>query len=78
MRTLLYGFDAQDRDRAFRRLDHGQWEWEAVIRLRAGESYAYTARAGVRVVDWSTRPVRVLPDAAVTPVALRWTLRCRT
>ncbi|GGV77155.1 hypothetical protein GCM10015535_09820 [Streptomyces gelaticus] len=76
VRTLLSAFDAEDRDRTFRWLDHGQWE--AVIRLRAGEPYAYTVRAGGRVVDWSARPVRVLPVAAVTAAARRWTPRCRT
>ncbi|MEU9317107.1 hypothetical protein [Streptomyces sp. NPDC048295] len=76
VRTLISVFDAEDRDRTFRWLDHSQWE--AVIRLRAGERYACTARAGGRVVDWSARPVRVLPVAAVGAIAARWTPRCRT
>lgn len=71
VRTLLSAFDAEDRDRTFRWLDHGQWE--AVIRLRAGESYTYTVRAGGRVVGWSARPVRVLPVATVIAVSCRWT-----
>jgi hypothetical protein len=74
VRTLVSAFDAADRDRTFHWLDHGQWE--AVMRLRAGEPYAYTVRAGRRAVRWSARPVRVLPVVAVTAVARRWTPRC--
>ncbi|MFD4858313.1 hypothetical protein [Streptomyces atratus] len=48
VRTLLSGFGAENRDRTFRWLDHCQWE--AVIRLRAGEPYAYTAPARHRRV----------------------------
>ncbi|MFE3940874.1 hypothetical protein ACFXPV_03185 [Streptomyces sp. NPDC059118] len=76
VRTLLSGFDAKDRDRTFRWLDHGQWE--AVIRLRAGEPYVFTARAGGRVVDWSARPVPALPVAAVTAIPCRGNPRCGT
>lgn len=76
VRTLLSAFDVEDRDRTFHWLDHGQWE--AVMRLRAGERYACTARAGARVVDWSARPVPVLPVATVIAVSCRWTPRCRT
>ncbi|MFJ1543808.1 hypothetical protein [Streptomyces sp. NPDC088246] len=76
VRTLLSGFDAEDRERTFRWLDHGQWE--AVIRLRAGEPYAYTARAGASVINWSARPVRALPVATVTAIPCRGNPRCGT
>jgi hypothetical protein len=62
VRTLLSDFDAEDRERTFRWLDHGQWE--AVIRLKAGEPYTYTARADASVIDWSARPVRTLPTCS--------------
>ncbi|MEU6869851.1 ATP-binding protein [Streptomyces sp. NPDC046751] len=51
---------------------------DAVIRLRAGEPYAYTARAGGRVVDWYARPVRALPVATVTAIPCRGNPRCGT
>ncbi|MER5358963.1 hypothetical protein [Streptomyces sp. NPDC002785] len=78
VRTLLSGFDAEDRERTFRWLDHDQWE--AVIRLKAGEPYTYTARAGASVVDWSARPVRTLPTCSdtVTAIACRGSRRCGT
>ncbi|MER5845936.1 hypothetical protein ABT126_02250 [Streptomyces sp. NPDC002012] len=76
VRTLLSGFDAEDSERTFRWLDHGQWE--AVIRLRAGEPYAYTARAGAGVINWSARPVRALPVATVTAIPCRGNPRCET
>ncbi|MFF2409079.1 hypothetical protein [Streptomyces sp. NPDC058092] len=69
VRTLLSGFDAEDRARTYRWLDHGQWE--AVIRLRAGEPYAYAVRAGTAVIDWSARPVRALPVGTVTAIPCR-------
>lgn len=59
VRPLLPGFDAEDRERAFRWLDHGQWE--AVIRLKAGEAYAFVASAGETRVEWSARPVLFVP-----------------
>ncbi|MCX4786732.1 hypothetical protein OG369_11190 [Streptomyces sp. NBC_01221] len=76
VRTLLSGFDTEDRERTYRWLDHGQWE--AVIRLRAGEPYAYTARAAATVLDWSARPVRALPAGTVTAIPCRGKPRCRT
>ncbi|WP_326765618.1 hypothetical protein OG978_14440 [Streptomyces sp. NBC_01591] len=76
VRTLLSAFDAEDRDRTFRWLDHGQRE--AVIRLKAGEPYPYTTRAGERVIEWSARPVSALPLATVIAVSCRWSPRCWT
>ncbi|MGW1713081.1 hypothetical protein [Streptomyces sp. NPDC002156] len=58
VRVLLSAFDAEDTERAFRWLDHGQWE--AVMRLRAGETYAFVASAGDTRVEWSARPVLFL------------------
>ncbi|MCR8575056.1 hypothetical protein [Streptomyces sp. Isolate_219] len=68
VRVLLSGFDPRDTERAYRWLDHGQWE--AVARLKAGEPYAFTAAAGRTRVEWSARPVLFLPlahDAAGPP-----------
>ncbi|MFE3884720.1 hypothetical protein ACFXPQ_17730 [Streptomyces lydicus] len=59
VRVLLSGFDPRDTERAYRWLDHGQWE--AVARLAAGESYAFSAAAGRTHVEWSARPVLFLP-----------------
>ena len=61
VRMLLSGFDPRDTERAYRWLDHGQWE--AVARLKAGEAYAFTAAAGRTRVEWSARPVLFLPLA---------------
>ncbi|MDX3456914.1 hypothetical protein PV396_34040 [Streptomyces sp. ME02-8801-2C] len=61
VRVLLSAFDPEDAERAFRWLDHGQWE--AVMRLRAGEPYAFVASCGDTRVDWSARPVLFLPLA---------------
>lgn len=61
VRTLFSGFDAEDRSRTYGWLDHGQWE--AVMRLRAGEPYTYAARAGACSVEWTARPVLYLRTA---------------
>lgn len=61
VRVLLSAFDPEDTERAFRWLDHGQWE--AVMRLRAGEPYAFVATSGDTRVEWSARPVLFLPLA---------------
>lgn len=61
VRVLLSAFDAEDTERAFRWLDHGQWE--AVMRLRAGEPYVFVASSGDTRVEWSARPVLFLPFA---------------
>ncbi|MGW0825856.1 hypothetical protein [Streptomyces sp. NPDC002845] len=67
VRVLLSAFDPEDTERALRWLDHGQWE--AVMRLRAGEPYAFVASSGDTRVEWSARPVLFLPVtcAAVGP-----------
>lgn len=59
VRVLLSAFDPEDTERAFRWLDHGQWE--GVMRLRAGEPYAFVASSGETRVEWSARPVLFLP-----------------
>ncbi|MEC4018438.1 hypothetical protein [Streptomyces sp. H27-D2] len=64
VRVLLSGFDPEDGERAFRWLDHGQWE--AVMRLKAGEPYAFVASSGSTRVEWSARPVIFLPVLPVT------------
>ena len=61
VRALLSCFDAEDRQRALRWLQHGQWE--AVMRLKAGEPYVFTARAEDVAATWSVRPVLFLPLA---------------
>ncbi|MGY5130406.1 hypothetical protein [Streptomyces nigrescens] len=61
VRVLLSGFDTNDTERAYRWLDHGQWE--AVARLKAGEPYAFVASAGQTRIEWSARPVLFLPMA---------------
>ncbi|MET9529458.1 hypothetical protein ABZY02_02640 [Streptomyces sp. NPDC006649] len=64
VRLLLWEFGADERARAYRWLDHGQWE--ALYRLRAGEPYAFTA-AGV---VWAARPVLFLTcPAAARPAS---------
>ncbi|WEH33402.1 hypothetical protein PZB75_08425 [Streptomyces sp. AM 4-1-1] len=75
VRTLLPGFDPVDRDRAFQWLVHGQWE--AAVRLGAGERYAFTARSGATVIEWSARGVLCVPrldggsPCAARPVTAR-------
>lgn len=59
VRVLLSAFDPEDTERAFRWLDHGQWE--AVMRLRAGEPYVFVTSSGDMRVEWSARPVLFLP-----------------
>lgn len=59
VRMLLSGFGAQEQDRACRWLDHGQWE--AIHRLRAGESYAFSVSVGTTRFTWSARSVLFLP-----------------
>ncbi len=59
VRVLLSAFDPEDTERAFRWLDRGQWE--AVMRLRAGEPYVFVASSGETRVEWSARPVLFLP-----------------
>lgn len=61
VRVLLSAFDPEDTERALRWLEHGQWE--AVMRLRAGEPYAFIASSGNTRVEWSARPVLFLPMA---------------
>ncbi|WP_055523308.1 hypothetical protein [Streptomyces graminilatus] len=61
VRPLLSAFDPEDAERAYRWFDHGQWE--AVMRLRAGEPYAFVASSGDTRVEWSARPVLFLPLA---------------
>ncbi|SES12467.1 hypothetical protein SAMN04487983_103215 [Streptomyces sp. yr375] len=59
VRVLLSALDPEDVERTFRWLDHGQWE--AVMRLRAGEPYVFVAASGSTRVEWSARPVLFLP-----------------
>lgn len=59
VRVLLSAFDPEDTERAFRWLDHGQWE--AVMRLRAGEPYVFVTSSGDMRVEWSAPPVLFLP-----------------
>ncbi|NEC87657.1 hypothetical protein G3I71_17875 [Streptomyces sp. SID12501] len=56
VRVLLAAFDPE---RAFRCLDHDQWE--AVMRLRAGEPYAFVASSGARVSSRCTSLTSVWP-----------------
>lgn len=58
VRVLLSAFHPEDTERAFRWLDHGQWE--AVMRLRAGEPYVFVASSGDTRLEWSARPVLFL------------------
>lgn len=61
VRVLLSAFDPEDTERALHWLNYGQWE--AVMRLRAGEPYVFVASSGDTRVEWSTRPVLFLPMA---------------
>ncbi len=65
VRVLLSGFGPEDTERALWWLNHGQWE--AVMRLRAGEPYAFVASAGDARLEWSARPVLFLPLALRCP-----------
>lgn len=58
VRTMLSGFSADDQERAGGWLDHGQWE--AVYRLRAGETYTFSASVRTTRLTWSARPVLFL------------------
>lgn len=58
VRTLLSGFDTEGQQQALRWIEHQQWE--AVMRLKAGEPYAYTARVGGVAIEWTARPVLFL------------------
>ncbi|WP_329433271.1 hypothetical protein OG564_11050 [Streptomyces sp. NBC_01280] len=58
VRTLLSGFDSEGQHQALHWLRHQQWE--AVMRLKAGEPYGYTARVGSVAVEWAARPVLFL------------------
>ncbi|WP_344265657.1 hypothetical protein [Streptomyces sodiiphilus] len=70
VRTLLPGFAREHAVRAVHWLDHGQWE--AVMRLRAGEGYQLLLHAedGSRW-EWAARPVRCLRTARVPAGAVR-------
>ncbi|MEV3854939.1 hypothetical protein AB0J38_11490 [Streptomyces sp. NPDC050095] len=58
VRTLVSCFDPAERERTLQWLQHGQWE--AVMRLKAGEDYAFVGRARDVAVTWSARPVLFL------------------
>ncbi|UGY94494.1 hypothetical protein [Streptomyces gobiensis] len=64
VRELVSGFDPEDNERAYRWLDHGQWE--AAMRLKAGEAYTFVACLGPAGLEWTARPVLFLP---LTPTA---------
>ncbi|MFF4604247.1 hypothetical protein ACFY12_16175 [Streptomyces sp. NPDC001339] len=64
VRVLLSSFGSEDTERAFRWLDHGQWE--AIMRLKAGEPYAFVASSGDIRIEWAARPVLFLPVTHVT------------
>ncbi|QIY94487.1 hypothetical protein HEP87_11270 [Streptomyces sp. S1D4-11] len=59
VRTLMSALITEDQDRVHTWLQRGQWE--AVMRLKAGEWYGFTARVGSVAVEWTARPVLFLP-----------------
>ncbi|GAB2920262.1 hypothetical protein [Streptomyces mayteni] len=59
LRVLLHVFDAKGVQRALDWLELGQWE--AIAHLRAGQQHIVEVRSDQVMVEWSARPVLLLP-----------------